>query len=189
MWRLRLRKHPKIKTSRLLLREVTYTDINEVFRLRTDPHVMRFILRPRAKNRNDARNFIARNREGWEAKVMVTWVIQIPGKQGIIGHVGLWRIEPENYRAEIGYALLPEFEGYGYMREAIHAVLDFAFQKLGLHSIEARIGPRNGKSRNVLAKAGFKKEGHLRQNFYFEGKFRDAEIYSKIRATRSSRSR
>ena len=67
------------------------------------------------------------------------------------------------------------------MKEAINAVVDYGFSILGLHSIEAQLNPENIGSSAVLESTGFTKEGHLKENLYFKGEFRDTAIYSKLR--------
>ena len=109
------------------------------------------------------------------------WGIIFKDDNKLIGTICLWNIQPENYRAEIGYELHPDFWGKGIMKEAINAVVDYGFAKLGLHSIEALLNPENIGSSSVLESTGFVKEGHIKENFYFNGKFSDTAIYSKLK--------
>ena len=66
------------------------------------------------------------------------------------------------------------------MKEAINCVVDYGFTNLGLHSIEALLTPANIGSSAVLESTGFVKEAHLKESFYFRGKFEDTVIYSKL---------
>ena len=68
----------------------------------------------------------------------------------------------------------------GIMKEAIHAVVDYGFNILGFHSIEALLSPENIASSMVLERTGFVKEGHLKESFHFNGKFGDTAIYSRL---------
>jgi ribosomal-protein-alanine N-acetyltransferase len=94
----------------------------------------------------------------------------------VIGTICLWNIQKEHYRAEIGYMLHPDHWRKGIMKEAINAVVDYGFAILGLHSIEALLNPENIGSSSVLESSGFVKEGHIKENFYFNGKFSDTAI-------------
>jgi ribosomal-protein-alanine N-acetyltransferase len=67
------------------------------------------------------------------------------------------------------------------MKEAINSVVDYGFNILGLHSIEALLSPENIASSAVLESTGFIKEGHLKESFYFNGKFGDTAIYSRLK--------
>ena len=98
----------------------------------------------------------------------------------ILGIIGFYRLQPENYRAEIGYMLLPEFHGKGIIPEAVNVLIKYGFENLKLHSIEAIIDPENYASEKVLQKCGFVKEAHLREADFWEGKFLDKVIYSLL---------
>jgi [ribosomal protein S5]-alanine N-acetyltransferase len=67
------------------------------------------------------------------------------------------------------------------MKEAILAVLDFGFDTMFLHSIEAHINVDNAASAGVLAATGFIKEAHFKEDFFFDGTFRDTIIYSRLK--------
>lgn len=114
----------------------------------------------------------------------INWAITLKGNPKLLGIIGHYRIQPENYRAEIGYMLLPEFHGQGIVSEAIKTVVNYGFDVLQLHSIEAVIDPGNIASEKVLQKNGFVKEAHLLENEYAEGKFWDTVIYSLLKKNR-----
>lgn len=98
----------------------------------------------------------------------------------LLGIIGFYRLQPENYRAEIGYMILPEFHGKGLVPEAVTRLIKFGFEDLRLHSIEAVIDPENYASEKVLQKCGFTKEAHLKEAEFYEGKFLDKVIYSLL---------
>ena len=98
----------------------------------------------------------------------------------IIGTICLWNFKKEHFRSEIGYLLHPGHWRKGIMKEAINVVIDFGFNKLGLHSMEALLSPDNIASSAVLESTGFIKEAHLKESFYFNGKFGDTVIYSRL---------
>jgi ribosomal-protein-alanine N-acetyltransferase len=98
----------------------------------------------------------------------------------MIGTIGYYHIKPEHFRAEIGYMLLPEFQGRGFITEAIDVVVSYGFAEMKLHSVEAVLDPNNLASASVLEKCGFTKEGHFKENEFYNGKFIDTAIYSKV---------
>ena len=97
----------------------------------------------------------------------------------LIGTVGL-AIADVDHQAEIGYWLGREYWGQGFCTEAVVAALDFGFDKLGLHRIFAQHISRNGASARVLEKAGFSKEGVLRQHARKWGVFEDVVCYGML---------
>lgn len=98
----------------------------------------------------------------------------------MMGTIGYYHIKHEHYRAEIGYMLLPDFQGKGYVTEAITEVVNYGFITMGLHSIEALIDPANLASAKVLEKCDFIKEGHCKESEFYNGEFIDTVIYSKL---------
>lgn len=180
---LKLNFHPfkNLETNRLLLRRVTNSDCNQVISLRSNPITMQYIPRPLVKNETDALEHIAMIESKIENNEGINWAITIKNNPELIGIIGLFRIKPEHYRAEIGYMILPEFQNKGIITEAINAVLHYGFFKMNLHSIEAVIDPSNLTSERVLQKNGFIKEAHLIENEYYNGKFIDSVIYSLLK--------
>jgi len=170
---------PELNTERLYLRMLYKTDGPEILKLRSDEQVMRFIDKERAKTIEDAEVFIDRASIALTANDGITWAIALKEEPGtLIGSVGLWRIIKEHYRAEIGYMLNPVHWGKGIMTEALLKVTEFGFKEMRLHSIEAHINPENVGSAAILTKSGFVKEAHFKEDFYFNGRFRDTAIYS-----------
>lgn len=169
---------PILETERLVLRRLTTDDTNVVFRLRSSPETMKYVPRPLAVTIDDALGHIATIDEKINNNTGINWAITLKGNPEMIGIIGNFRIEFENYRAEIGYMLLPEFNGKGIISEAIAAAVRYGFEGMKLHSIEAVIDPENQASGRVLEKNGFVKEAHLKENELYNGKFLDTVIYS-----------
>lgn len=78
--------------------------------------------------------------------------------------------------AVIGYFLDHHHNGKGYATEAIKALVDYAFEELHLHRIEAGVMPRNLPSQRVLEKAGFHREGIARKNVNINGIWEDHQV-------------
>jgi len=175
--------HPfqNVETERLLLRRLNPNDVEEVFALRSNPEIMKYIPRPLLKTKEEALEHIAMMEDKIVNNIGINWGITVKGSDKIIGIIGHYRIQPENHRAEIGYMSLPEYNGKGYITEAIKAVVEYGFEQMNLHSIEAVIDPGNTASEKVLQKNGFVKEAHILENELWDGKFWDTVIYSLLR--------
>lgn len=169
---------PVIETERLLLRRVTNDDANAVFEIRSNPETMKFIPRPLLKNTDEALELIAEIDSKITTNTGINWAITLKDNPKLLGIIGYYRTQPENYRSEIGYILLPEFHGKGIVSEAVNRLIKFGFEDLKLHSIEAVIDPDNVASEKVLQKCGFVKEAHFKESDFYEGRFLDKVIYS-----------
>jgi [ribosomal protein S5]-alanine N-acetyltransferase len=82
--------------------------------------------------------------------------------------------------AFVGYSIDKEEQGKGYMKEALNLVLDYAFDDMELHRIEASTLVDNIRSQNVLKGCGFKEIGISEKYLFINGKWRDHKIFYKI---------
>lgn len=171
---------PELETERLKLRRADLSDINELFALRSDAEIMKYIPRPIATTLDEMSEFVKLTDEKISSNEMINWVITLKDNPKMMGTIGFYYIKPEHYRAEIGYMLLPEFQGHGYVTEAISEVVNYGFNAMELHSIEAVIDPANLASAKVLEKCNFIREGYFKENEFYNGQFLDTVIYSKI---------
>jgi len=173
---------PELKTGRLLLRKLEKTDANEMFFLRSNENVLRYIGREPAKTIAEVGEFITKINKAVDENESILWGIAFLNDPSIIiGTICIWNFKKENYRGEMGYILHPDHWRKGIMKEAINAVVDYGFTALGLHSIEALLDPENIASSSVLESTGFIKEGHLKESIYYNGNFRDESIYSRLK--------
>jgi len=170
-----------LETERLFLRRIDTIDVDAVLELRGNPQTMKYIPRPLVKTKEDALEHIAMINEKIDNSTGINWVITLKDNPKLIGIIGHYRIQPENYRAEIGYMILPQYHGKGIATEAIKAVVEYGFEEMQLHSLEAIIDPENQASEKVLLKSGFVKEAHIKENEFYDGKFIDTVIYSLLR--------
>jgi len=171
---------PELTTDRLLLRQITQDDVNEIFFLRSDSRIMRYLDRTPAKSLDDAYAFLKSIADLEKNKSAVTWAITIKGEQKLIGTICYWNIKPEHYRAEVGYVLHPDFQGKGIMQETLTSVLDNGFNVMKLHSVEADVNPANEASIKLLERNNFVREAYFKENYFYDGKFLDSAIYSLL---------
>ncbi|MGE5518373.1 MAG: GNAT family N-acetyltransferase, partial [Candidatus Dadabacteria bacterium] len=128
---------PVLKTERLVLRQLKISDDKEIFALRSDDNINKYLDRKPAKSIDDARNFIQAINENIQRNASIYWAITLNGSDKLIGTICLFDFSNDNLKAEIGYELLPGFQGKGLMQEAAIKVIDFGIQHIGLNSIEA----------------------------------------------------
>lgn len=83
--------------------------------------------------------------------------------------------------ASLGYWIGARFARRGYMTEALGLTLDFAFQNLRLHRVEAACLPTNVASRGLLGKVGFREEGYARKYLLIDGKWQDHVLFAMLR--------
>ena len=172
---------PELTTERLLLRGIIMEDAPAIFFLRSDENILQFLSKAPAATIQEAEDFIRSIHTNIQNNDGVMWAIALKENPAeVIGSICFWQLQKENYRAEIGYVLDPRHWRKGTMKEAIKKVLEYGFKTMCLHSIEARINPDNIASAAVLESTGFVKEAYFKEDFFYNGKFEDTVVYSRL---------
>ena len=171
---------PVLRTSRLVLREISSGDVKSVFAMESDPVAMRYWSRPPMQDMAEAREAVERSMELFPDRHALKWCLTRPPEDVLIGHVSLFSFSTQNRRAEIGYGLARAYWGQGFMREALTAVIDYAFGPLGLRRIEADTDPRNQASLRALERLGFAREGLLRERWQVGDEISDSALFGLL---------
>ena len=148
---------PILATERLTLRQLVIDDDQEIFALRSDSEINKYLDRQVSNNIEDARNFINKVNENINKNVALYWAITLTNRNRLIGTICLFSFSDENDNCEIGYELLTKFQGQGIMREAAEKVIDYAFNTIKVQKIEAVFHRDNRRSINLLEKLSFRK--------------------------------
>ena len=144
---------PILKTERLLLRKLSFDDINAIYELRSSEEVNTLISRETPQNLDDAKAFIITCHQEFKRENRIFWAIEFDKK--LVGTIVYHRISLENNYAEIGYELNPEFHKKGIMNEAMKYLLQFGIHQMKLKVIEAFTHKNNIASIALLQKHNF----------------------------------
>lgn len=175
---------PELRTARLCLRPFRPEDAPRVSALIDDPEIARNTLTiPHPYPGGLAERWIAGRAEEWAAGRKAVWAVCVADGE-LLGALGL-HLEPAHRRAELGYWIGREHWGRGYATEAVRAVVDLAFDELGLERVFAHHFAWNPASGRVLEKAGLKREGLLRSHVQKDGRAVDDVLYGLARADRT----
>ena len=172
---------PRIDARRVSLRWMSEADIDALYTIFSNLEVMRYWSFPAIPDRNAATVMLKEIHDGFKNRALLKWGIARHSDDAIIGTVTLYNLSLDHRRAEMGYALGRAHWGQGYMQEALHALLGFAFGALDLHRMEADVDPRNVASIRTLERLGFQREGYLRERWQVNGEIQDALFYGLLR--------
>jgi RimJ/RimL family protein N-acetyltransferase len=173
---------PLIETPRLVLRAPDASDaaaIQEAASRREIADTM--ISLPHPYTAGEAARYIARQQAQQSKGRGVTFIITDREGGRFCGLTELRDIDQEHSQAELSFWLAVEAWGRGYMYEAIPAVVRYGFATLGLNRIYAHHMLRNPASGRVLEKAGFRREGVLRQRVRKWGRYEDVALWAILR--------
>jgi [ribosomal protein S5]-alanine N-acetyltransferase len=147
---------PILTTERLILRQLVINDEREIFTLRSDREINKYLNRQLSNTIDDVRNFINKVTENSNKNNSLYWAITLKPKNVLIGTVCLFSFSDENASCEIGYELLTNFQKKGIMKETVEKVIDYAFNTIKVKKIEAYLHRDNQSSIKLLKKFPFR---------------------------------
>ena len=163
----------------VILRELRASDAPSLFALLTTEEVTRFISPPPSTVEGFGK-FIAWTIRQRAAGTYACFAVTLKGHDTAIGIFQLRETEPGFGTAEWGFAIGSPFWGTGVFQEGADLVLEFAFETLGVHRLEARSAVRNGRGNGALRKLGAVQEGLLRKSFLRNGEYHDQVLYAIV---------
>jgi len=164
----------RLATPRLKLRRLETGDAAAYLGIFSDTETMRFWSGEPIDTLDEAREMLDRDLEWVASGAALCWGIARPENDRLVGKISLYLFSRQNRRAEVGYILDRAYWGRGLMFEALTAVLDFTFDELALHRIEADVDPHHAASLALLEKLGFAREGRFRDRWRVHGKWHDS---------------
>jgi [ribosomal protein S5]-alanine N-acetyltransferase len=168
---------PVLAGSKVTLRELRATDAASLFAMLTSEEVSRFISPP-PSTVDGFERFIGWAQRERAAGNYVCMAIVPEGYDTAIGIFQVRQLDPGFQTAEWGFAMGSEFWGTGIFAEGAEMVLQFAFETIGVHRLEARSAIQNGRGNGALRKVGAVQEGLLRKSFLKNGVWLDQALYS-----------
>ena len=112
----------------------------------------------------------------------IDWAIELKRDRKVIGGISIRKWNGDNRCADVGYVLSKKYWNKGIITEALKAVINFGFDELNAHRIEAHCDENNIGSYKVMEKAGMKYEGTLREKVYMKGKYVNMKFYSILKS-------
>jgi [ribosomal protein S5]-alanine N-acetyltransferase len=171
---------PTLEASRLRLRPYLDSDTQALFKLYSDANVTRYWSHPPWNDPAQAFVYLSLRKD--EPTTLIhAWAIAEKDTNALIGALTFFSISDKNARAEMGYSLMSHLHGQGLGFEALSTAIEYAFNVLELHRIEADVDPRNLASIALLNKLKFQREGLLRQRWRVNGEVNDSALFGLLR--------
>jgi ribosomal-protein-alanine N-acetyltransferase len=172
-------KFPEIRVSKYLLRKAKKEDAPYFFKYLTDPEVIKHTSYD-VKSVTDIENWFSDYEVMFSKKQRISWIIEDTTTNTPIGDINFFDIQVNHQKGEIGYFLYKEYWGQGVMSEILSTILEYLFNTVQTHRIQAIVIEENIGSRRLLEKNGFTVEGVLKDYKNCRGKYYDFIIQSKI---------
>ena len=172
----------EITTKRLILREITWNDLESIHNLHSIPEVDEYNTLGIPKNMAETRELIRPDIEAKrkDPQSRYTWRIILQNSGEFIGLAGMILSNDKFKLGEIYYKLLPEYWGKGYATEVAKNLILAGFEKFQLHKVEAGVATDNERSIRVLEKVGMTREGLRRKILPIRGVWKDNYHYAIV---------
>ena len=179
-WRRNL---PVLRGSGVTLRGLRSSDAGALMSLLTTDEVTRFITPPPATVEGFER-FVRWAEDERERGGYVCFAVVPDGYDTAVGMFQVRQTDPTFRTGEWGFVLGSAFWGSGLFSAGASLVIDFAFEVIGVHRLEARVAVQNGRGNAALQKIGAVKEGTLRKSFLRGGQYLDQSLWSILEGDR-----
>jgi len=170
---------PVLRGAGITLRELRMDDAKALLALLTTEEVTRFISPP-PTTLNGFERFITWTNREREAGRYVCFAVVPDGYDTAVGLFQVRQLDPMFGTAEWGFAVGSAFWGSGVFAAGAELVVEFAFDVVGVHRLEARAAAENGRGNGALRKVGAVQEGILRKSFLRGGKHLDQALWAIV---------
>ena len=168
---------PTLTGSKLTLRDLRLSDAPSLLAMLATEEVARFISPPPTTVEGFER-FIAWTHRERAAGNYICFAVVPEGTDTAVGLFQIRQLEPGFGTAEWGFAIGSPYWGSGIFLEGAKLVVDFAFEVIGVHRLEARAAVQNGRGNGALRKLGAVQEGILRKSFLRNGEYLDQVLWT-----------
>jgi ribosomal-protein-alanine N-acetyltransferase len=174
---------PRLETERLVLRWLRMEDADFILKEWGD-QVVTYYMRDEEplKTREQAEKMLQHLQKPETYEDMRWWGIELKSEGILIGTIGYFAWDRNHHHAEVGYDMWPTYWGQGLMPEALRAVVQYGFEEMNLNRVQATTHTENRRSRRVLEKLGFQREGILREFYCRDGIYNDQVQFSLLRS-------
>jgi len=166
-----------LKSDRLIIRDYKETDLNDMHRLWSDKKAMYYLDDILCNSIEDTKKYLNNGLTNADGHYFCICDKMTGNYMGSIGYT-ITDDTPLGKIAHMGYMLLPEHHGKGYMPEAVKKVIEFAFWEDDCIRITTGCHKENEASRKVMERAGFRREGERIKAAYHDGVMKDRWEYA-----------
>jgi RimJ/RimL family protein N-acetyltransferase len=169
---------PPLTDGTVVLRLLRDDDLPAIVAAAQDPETQRWTAVPSRYTVREGRRWLAQSRKAWKAGETATFAIADARSDEYLGAIDLrsgpWPV------GEVGYAVAPKARGRGVAARALALLARWAVRDLGLVRVQVRTDAANLASQRVAERAGFVREGVLRQALEVKGRRSDCVVFSLL---------
>jgi len=174
-----------LQTNRLIIRDPMLSDIDDWHRLLADPQTMYYLpdimTSSLAESQQNLENVVIEAQK--KERVNYFFAIVEKATGSFVGSVGytVTEVTTVGKLVGLGYFMLPEYQGKGYMSEAVREVIRFAFEENQVYRISTGCLAENKASERIMQKCGMIKEAEYKSYVWYDGKMKDRVEYRLLK--------
>lgn len=146
---------PNLETEKLKLRRMNHNDINDLFEMRNDSRMIEFSDSKIDENKDETRAYIDKMNKGIDESKWIVWAIEHKLTKRVIGSISIWNFNSALKSGELGFGIIPDYQGKGLMKEALLKVAEYGFKVINLKFLDAYTEENNRRSRSLLKSCNF----------------------------------
>lgn len=175
---------PIIEGNNILMKQIEKQDLNDYLEINMNEVLYRFKPGEPRKTIAAVENIIGHHERDFYKKKVITLGIYLKNDNNkMVGVAEIFDFDNTVNVVTIGYTLNQNYWGRGIATKATALLLKYLFDEINVNRIQAFVMPQNEKSKNVLLRNKFLKEGTIRQGYYWKGRgVVDLELYSLLKS-------
>ncbi len=172
-----------LESDRLFLRNLSEKDLDEFYLYRSNPEVTKYQGFD-VYSREQAKEFILsqKNKLFGTPGEWIQLAVEDKRSKKLIGDCALKLEEDDPRIAQIGCTISPAQQNNGYAKEIMLTLMRFLFKEHNIHRIVEITDVLNISSIKLLENIGFRREGHLKENIWFKGRWGSEYIYAMLKS-------
>lgn len=168
---------PVIEMKNLILRKMNYKDTYDIFKMRNDPKMNEYTDTKLDESPEETKFYIEKMNKGIDENKWIIWAIEHRQSKIVIGSISIWSINPDQKSAELGYGIIPEYQGKGFMKEALLGAADYSFNVMNLKALEAYTEENNIKSIKLLKGCKFEEVDRVDDEGFYSNRIFHMIVY------------
>lgn len=156
---------------------MNHDDISDLFEMRKDSRMNKYIDTKPDKNTSETMAYIDKMNKGIDDNKWIIWAIEYKQSKKVIGSISIWNINMEQESGELGYGIIPDYQGRGLMKEALLSAAEYGFNVMKLKALDAYTEENYIKSINLLKKCNFNEISRVDDQGYSNNKVYHMIVY------------
>ena len=158
-----------------------HADTGDLFEMRKDPRMNEHTDTKIEENTDETKAYIDKMNKGIDDNKWIIWAIEHKQSKKVIGSVSIWNINIEQKTGELGYGIIPDYQGKGLMKEALSGAMQYGFNDMDLETLEAYTEENNLPSARLLESCNFVEADRVDEAGYFNDKVYHMVVYRRER--------